>query len=74
MPSKSKGPTGGLKARYGSTLRKRWAEVVSSARDLYICPRCDARKVKRVSVGVWRCSRCGYKFAGQAYMPKAKVR
>ncbi|MEM0383692.1 MAG: hypothetical protein QXS57_04885 [Candidatus Caldarchaeum sp.] len=60
----------GLGARYGSTVRKRWAEVVRSARSAYVCERCGARKVRRVSVGVWQCRGCGFKFAGQAYSPK----
>jgi len=62
----------GLGARYGATLRKRWAEVVSSARASYICERCGAKRVKRVSVGIWMCRSCGYKFAGQAYTPRAE--
>ncbi|MCS7109867.1 MAG: 50S ribosomal protein L37ae [Candidatus Caldarchaeum sp.] len=62
----------GVGARYGSTLRKKWAEVVSASRASYVCDRCGARKVRRVSVGVWQCRRCGYKFAGQAYSPKAE--
>lgn len=62
----------GLGPRYGSTLRKKWAEVVSAARASHVCDRCGAKSVRRVSVGVWQCRRCGYKFAGQAYAPKAE--
>ena len=62
----------GLGARYGSTLRKRWAESVAASRATYTCERCGAFKVRRVAVGIWQCGRCGYKFAGQAYTPRAE--
>ncbi len=62
----------GLGPRFGSTLRKKWAEVVSSARSSYTCERCGAKKVRRVSVGIWQCMGCGFKFAGQAYAPRAE--
>jgi large subunit ribosomal protein L37Ae len=29
--------------------------------------------VKRESVGVWKCKKCGYTFAGGAYMPVTKL-
>jgi len=31
------------------------------------------RTVKRWSVGVWHCRKCGYKFAGGAYAPTTKL-
>lgn len=36
------------------------------------CPKCLAPAVKRVSVGVWSCQRCGLEFAGGAYKPTTK--
>ncbi|MEM1945323.1 MAG: zinc ribbon domain-containing protein [Nitrososphaerota archaeon] len=74
MPSKGRNYAGGLGARYGSALRKRWAEVVRTSRSGHTCPRCEAKKVRRVSVGVWVCRNCGFKFAGQAYSPRASVK
>ncbi|MEM1946642.1 MAG: zinc ribbon domain-containing protein [Candidatus Caldarchaeum sp.] len=72
MVGEKHGIAKGLGPRYGSTLRKKWAEVVGSARNSYVCDRCGARKVRRVSVGIWQCRKCGFKFAGQAYAPKAE--
>jgi large subunit ribosomal protein L37Ae len=31
------------------------------------CPSCSSMKLKRVSVGIWRCSTCGFTVAGGAY-------
>jgi hypothetical protein len=31
------------------------------------------RAVKRRSVGVWACRKCGYRFAGGAYTPSTKL-
>jgi large subunit ribosomal protein L37Ae len=29
--------------------------------------------VKRESVGIWKCKKCGHTFAGGAYMPSTKL-
>lgn len=62
-----------LGARYGATLRKRLAEVEAGLRTKHECPSCGRRSVKRVSVGVWKCSRCGHTFTGGAYQPVTKL-
>ncbi|RLI07178.1 50S ribosomal protein L37ae [Candidatus Bathyarchaeota archaeon] len=67
------GPAGSFGPRYGSTLRKRWARIINAMRAPHRCPRCRTKAVKRVSVGVWRCRKCGLVFAGGAYVPYTKV-
>lgn len=57
--------------RYGFTLRRKYAEVAAKAAKLYPCPKCGAVKARRVSTAIWRCRRCGTKFAGRAYEPAA---
>ena len=37
------------------------------------CPQCHITTVKRLSVGVWLCGTCGFKFAGGAYSPTTKL-
>ena len=44
-----------------------------AAKSVYVCPKCGMRRVKRVSVGVWKCFKCGYKFAGGAYQPTTEM-
>lgn len=38
-----------------------------------MCPICTYRKVKRLSVGIWSCGKCGHTFAGGAYSPVTKL-
>ncbi len=56
-------------ARYGASLRKRWNLIMMKKLAEYECPQCMHRKVEWVSVGIWRCRKCGYTFAGGAYEP-----
>ena len=64
---------GGLAARYGTKDRRRYVAIVSGLRTRHECPRCMFRTVKRWSVGIWSCSKCGHRFAGGAYMPRTKL-
>ena len=67
------GSSGSLGARYGTVARKRYATVISSMRMPHECPQCHISAVRRMSVGIWHCDRCGYKFAGGAYAPRTKL-
>jgi large subunit ribosomal protein L37Ae len=67
------GSSGSLGARYGTVARKRYATVVSALRSAHECPQCHITAVRRLSVGIWLCGRCGYKFAGGAYAPTTKL-
>jgi large subunit ribosomal protein L37Ae len=40
---------------------------------LHRCPQCGFLRVKRESVGIWRCRRCGFTFTGGAYTPTTKL-
>ncbi|UCB59971.1 MAG: 50S ribosomal protein L37ae [Candidatus Bathyarchaeota archaeon] len=71
--TKKVGPTGGLRARYGATVRKRYREVLTETKKSHRCPQCNTRAVKRRSVGVWECGKCDFTFAGGAYTPSTKL-
>jgi len=72
MPRKV-GLAGGFGARYGTVARRQYVEIVTGLRSKHECPRCKFDTVKRWSVGVWHCRKCGYKFAGGAYTPTTKL-
>jgi len=67
------GPSGSFGARYGTVARKRYSAVISTMRARHECPSCHVSAVKRMSVGIWACGRCGFKFAGGAYAPITKL-
>ncbi|MCW3999998.1 MAG: 50S ribosomal protein L37ae [Candidatus Bathyarchaeota archaeon] len=74
MPKTKKvGPTRGLGTRYGSTVRKQYVKVVTELKKPHRCPQCGFIRVRRVSVGVWRCGKCEFTFAGGAYTPTTKL-
>ena len=67
------GPSGSFGARYGTVARKRYSTIVTEMRAPHECPQCHITGVKRLSVGIWLCRRCGFKFAGGAYVPTTKL-
>jgi large subunit ribosomal protein L37Ae len=71
--TKKVGPTRGLGSRYGATVRKRYIKVVTEMKKTHRCPQCGLLRVKRVSVGVWKCRKCGFTFTGGAYTPTTKL-
>jgi len=68
------GSAGRFGARYGSTLRKKVALMEARMRGPHRCPRClTLGGLKRVSIGIWRCRKCGYTFAGGAWVPRTQM-
>ncbi len=64
------GIAGRYGARYGATLRKRVKEVLERRYMPHKCPLCGAKGyVRRISVGLWECRKCGAQWAGGAYVP-----
>ncbi len=71
--TKKVGMARGLGTRYGATVRKRYVKVVTETKKTHKCPQCGSLAVKRESVGVWNCRKCGLTFAGGAYTPVTKL-
>ncbi|MBS7616661.1 50S ribosomal protein L37ae [Candidatus Bathyarchaeota archaeon] len=71
--TKKVGPTRGLGPRYGATVRKRYVKIVTEMKKDHKCPQCGLPRVKRISVGLWKCKKCGYTFTGGAYTPTTKL-
>ncbi len=67
------GPSGSFGPRYGTVPRKRYSTVITELRAAHECPQCHISAVRRMSVGIWLCDRCGFKFAGGAYAPITKL-
>jgi len=69
MPTKSKKSksAGRFGARYGKTVRNRLVGVESKQRKKQRCPFCGKLGAKRISKGIWKCSKCNKKFASDAY-------
>jgi large subunit ribosomal protein L37Ae len=71
--TKKVGPARGLGVRYGLSVRKRYIKVITELKRPHACPQCGLPRVKRESVGVWKCRKCGYTFTGGAYVPTTKL-
>jgi len=71
--TKKVGPTRGLGPRYGSTVRKRYIKIMEEMKKPHKCPQCGFSRVKRESVGIWKCGKCGFTYTGGAYTPITKL-
>lgn len=67
---KKVGTTGRFGTRYGATLRKRVLKIELESKKKHVCPSCDSVKVRRVALGIWGCSFCGYRFTGGSWIPQ----
>jgi large subunit ribosomal protein L37Ae len=56
-------------ARYGRSVRNKLVKVEEKQREKQKCPYCGKSGVKRLSKGLWQCTRkkCGKKFASDTY-------
>jgi large subunit ribosomal protein L37Ae len=70
MATKKVKRLGRLGVRYGVGIRKRLLKIESEQFAPHNCPECGAPKVKRKAPGIFYCKKCGYEFAGGAYVPE----
>ncbi|HKM42349.1 MAG TPA: 50S ribosomal protein L37ae [Methanocorpusculum sp.] len=64
------GSAGRFGVRYGRFCRKMVNDSEKISRAKHLCPMCDTIAVKRIGTGIWECKKCGYKYAGGAYVPQ----
>ena len=75
MAKKTLGSSKRLGARYGLRIKRRLDKVEKVQKGKHKCPFCNSLSVKRLSYGIWECSKCGSKFTSKAYSvakPKRK--
>jgi len=73
MALKKLGSAGRFGSRYGRKIRKKVSEIEKVQKQKHKCPYCKKPGVKRVSIGIWYCSKCKSKFTGKAYEPKITI-
>jgi len=71
---KKTGSTGRFGARYGRRIRMFVKKVEEKQRKTYKCPSCRMVSLRRFTAGIWKCKKCGAKFAGGAYVPDTSVK
>jgi len=54
-------------ARYGKRVRTKLVKVETKQRKKQKCPFCEKLGAKRLSKGIWKCSKCNKKFADNTY-------
>ena len=71
MPSKSKKSksAGRFGARYGKKIKAKLVKVEEKQRKKQKCPFCEKLGIKKLSKGIWQCTRkkCNKKFASNTY-------
>jgi large subunit ribosomal protein L37Ae len=55
--------------RYGRKDRKLVADLEERMHAPHVCSKCAQPTVRRIGTGIWKCTKCGYTFAGGTYIP-----
>ncbi len=68
------GPAGRFGARYGMSLRRKITQIEVKQRGKHRCPRCRSlTRMNKLAVGIWQCKRCGFTFAGGAWVAQTAL-
>jgi large subunit ribosomal protein L37Ae len=73
MATRKVGSAGRFGSRYGKRIREKVADIEKVQKQRHVCPVCKMQYVKRLSSGIWKCKKCGAKFAGLAYYPSGEA-
>ena len=68
------GPAGRFGARYGMGVRKKVTQIEVKQRGKHKCPMCrSVTRMIRIAFGIWKCPKCGFTFAGGAWIPQTSL-
>jgi large subunit ribosomal protein L37Ae len=59
--------------RYGRLIRHKVGKIENATKNSSTCPYCKKKGVKRISAGIWKCSKCDSKFTAGAYSVNKKL-
>jgi large subunit ribosomal protein L37Ae len=59
--------------KYGRKIRKQYNEILRLKKEKYICPKCEKKKLKRISFALFRCKSCNVIITGGAYKPSTEA-
>ncbi len=65
--SKKTKSAGRFGSRYGKKVRDKLVGVEQKQKKRQKCPFCKRLGAKRLSKGIWKCSKCNKKFASNTY-------
>jgi len=71
--TKKVGAAGRFGPRYGRKIRDSVRKVEEKSKAKHSCPQCGKISLKRVSTGIWECTKCKTKLAGGAYVPQTSL-
>jgi len=54
-------------SRYGRRVRLKFGLIERQYLKKQKCPYCNKMGVKKLSAGIWQCTKCNSKFTGKAY-------
>ena len=69
--TKKVGSVAWMGPRYGIRIRRRVLDIDRARSKASACPRCSTVTLHRVASGIFECSRCGTRFASNAYVFQA---
>jgi large subunit ribosomal protein L37Ae len=67
--TKKVGSAGRFGPHYGTKIRVKVKAVEQLQKAKHECPECGKKNLKRVSQGIYQCSKCKVKVTGRAYYP-----
>jgi len=56
----------GFGVKYGKSVREKYGKAEAKQRKKQKCPFCK-KTAKKLANGIWKCNRCGKKFASGTY-------